>query len=61
MALQMIQNENIRETIEGKRVITKKPELLAPAKPGKIESGCPLRGRCGIYRRPGIRLAFQRG
>lgn len=33
--LQLIQNDNIRETINGKRVITKKPELLAPA--GSLE------------------------
>lgn len=33
--LQLIQNEKIRETIDGKRVITKKPELLAPA--GSLE------------------------
>ena len=29
--LQLITNEKIRETVDGKRVITKKPELLAPA------------------------------
>ena len=33
--LQLIQNEKIRETIDGKRVIVKKPELLAPA--GSLE------------------------
>ncbi|KGR74490.1 peptidase U32 family protein [Ureibacillus sinduriensis] len=33
--LQLIENENIRETVNGKRVITKKPELLAPA--GSLE------------------------
>ncbi|MFY3791016.1 peptidase U32 family protein [Ureibacillus sp. MALMAid1270] len=33
--LQLIENEKIRETINGKRVITKKPELLAPA--GSLE------------------------
>ena len=33
--LQIIQNEKIRETIDGKRVIVKKPELLAPA--GSLE------------------------
>ena len=33
--LQLIQNEKIRETINGKTVITKKPELLAPA--GSLE------------------------
>ena len=33
--LQLITNEKIRETIDGKRVITKKPELLAPA--GSLE------------------------
>ncbi|TQE91822.1 peptidase U32 family protein [Ureibacillus terrenus] len=33
--LQLIENESIRETINGKRVITKKPELLAPA--GSLE------------------------
>lgn len=35
MVLQLIQNESIRETVNGKRVITKKPELLAPA--GSLE------------------------
>ena len=33
--LQLIQNEKIRETKDGKRVIVKKPELLAPA--GSLE------------------------
>ncbi|MBM7606999.1 putative protease [Lysinibacillus composti] len=33
--LQLIENEKIRETVNGKRVITKKPELLAPA--GSLE------------------------
>lgn len=33
--LQLIENESIRETINGKRIITKKPELLAPA--GSLE------------------------
>ena len=35
MALQLIQNEKIREVVNGKTVITKKPELLAPA--GNLE------------------------
>lgn len=33
--LQLIENEKIRETVNGKRIITKKPELLAPA--GSLE------------------------
>lgn len=33
--LQLIQNDKIRETVNGKTVITKKPELLAPA--GSLE------------------------
>ncbi|QCR32968.1 U32 family peptidase [Lysinibacillus sp. SGAir0095] len=33
--LQLIENEKISETVNGKRVITKKPELLAPA--GSLE------------------------
>lgn len=33
--LQLIENESIRGTVNGKRVITKKPELLAPA--GSLE------------------------
>lgn len=33
--LQLIENDKIRETINGKRIITKKPELLAPA--GSLE------------------------
>ena len=30
MALALEQNDKIREIVNGKRVITKKPELLAP-------------------------------
>lgn len=33
--LQLIENEKIREVVNGKRIITKKPELLAPA--GSLE------------------------
>lgn len=33
--LQLIENQSIRETVNGKRIITKKPELLAPA--GSLE------------------------
>ncbi|RKJ10550.1 U32 family peptidase, partial [Butyricicoccus sp. 1XD8-22] len=33
--LQLVENDKIRETVNGKRVITKKPELLAPA--GSLE------------------------
>ena len=35
MALALEQNDKIREIVDGKRVITKKPELLAPA--GSLE------------------------
>lgn len=47
--------DGISEMIDGKRVITKKPELLAPKrKLGKAENCCTLRSRRGLYWRKRI-------